>query len=66
MSSTNLGQSAMPASVDTYSWGGAFCTVFWVDPQEELIGILMTQVRPYTHRRIRQDFQTITYQAILE
>ena len=63
---TDLGQSAMPASVGTYSWGGAYCTVFWVDPQEKLIGILMTQVRPYTHLNIRQDFQTITYQAIDE
>ncbi|MCZ6682575.1 MAG: serine hydrolase [Planctomycetota bacterium] len=63
---TDLGQSAMPASAGTYSWGGAFCTVFWVDPREELLGILMTQVRPYRHLNIRQDFQTITYQAILE
>jgi len=37
----------MPASVGTYGWGGAFCTYFWVDPREELIGIVMTQVRPY-------------------
>ncbi len=63
---TDLGLSAMPASAGTYSWGGAYCTVFWVDPQEELVGILMTQVRPYTHLNIRQDFQTITYQVILE
>ncbi len=63
---TDLGPSAMPASVGSYSWGGAFCTVFWVDPKEELIGILMTQVRPYTHLNIRQDLQTLTYQAIVD
>ena len=62
---TDLGQSGMPASVGAYSWGGAFCTVFWVDPHDALIGILMTQVRPYTHLNIRQDFQTLTYQAIV-
>jgi hypothetical protein len=28
--------------------------------------VLMTQVRPYTHLNIRQDFQVLTYQAILE
>ena len=63
---TDKGASAMPASVGSYSWGGAFCTVFWVDPKEELIGILMTQVRPYTHLNIRQDLQTLTYQAIVD
>ena len=63
---TDLGRSAAPASVGSYSWGGAFCTVFWVDPEEELIGILMTQVRPYTHLNIRQDLQTLTYQAIVD
>ena len=63
---TDKGPSAMPASVGSYSWGGAYCTVFWVDPEEELIGILMTQVRPYTHLNIRQDLQTLTYQAIVD
>ena len=63
---TDKGQSAMPAQEGSYSWGGAFCTVFWVDPEEELIGVLMTQIRPYTHLNIRQDFASLTYQAIVE
>ena len=63
---TELGPSGMPSAVGTYGWGGAFCTVFWVDPGDELIGILMTQVRPYTHLNIRQDFQTLAYQALID
>ena len=63
---TDMGQSAMPASLGSFSWGGAFCTVFWVDPVEEIVGILMTQVRPYTHLNIRQDLQTLTYQALVD
>lgn len=63
---TDVGLSAMPNAAGTYGWGGAYCTVFWVDPVDELIGILMTQVRPYTHLNIRQDFQTLTYQALLD
>jgi CubicO group peptidase (beta-lactamase class C family) len=31
-----------PESVGTYSWGGLFYTYFWVDPANELIGILLT------------------------
>ena len=63
---TDVGLSAMPASLGTYGWGGAYCTVFWVDPQEEVLGILMTQVRPYTHLNIRADLQSLAYQAIVD
>jgi CubicO group peptidase (beta-lactamase class C family) len=62
----DIGQTALPASVGTYSWGGAFCTFFWVDPQEDLIGIVMTQVRPYDHLNIRQEFQVLSCQAIVD
>ena len=62
----DLGASGMPSAVGTYGWGGAYCTVFWVDPNDEVIGILMTQVRPYTHLNIRQDFQTLAYQALID
>jgi CubicO group peptidase (beta-lactamase class C family) len=55
----------MPASEGTYAWGGAFGTIFWVDPQEELLGVLMTQIRPYTHINIREDMTTLTYQALI-
>ncbi|HVS13408.1 MAG TPA: serine hydrolase domain-containing protein [Thermoanaerobaculia bacterium] len=60
------GASGMPASEGAYSWGGAFCTSFWVDPEEDLIGILMTQIRPYTHLNVREDFATLTYQALVD
>ena len=63
---TDQGQSGMPSKEGTYAWGGAFCTSFWVDPKEELVGVLMTQVRPYTHLNIRQDLQSLAYQAIVE
>lgn len=60
------GAAATPLSEGSFYWGGAFCTLSWIDPAEELIGILMTQVRPYTHINIRQDFQVLVHQAILE
>ena len=62
---TDVGKTGMPASLGSYAWGGAFGTVFWVDPEEEILGIMMTQIRPYTHLNIRQDIQTLTYQAIM-
>mgnify|MGYP001422088692 CR=1 FL=1 len=60
------GAVAMPYSVGTYFWWGAFNTTFWIDPKEQLIGILLTQLRPYTHLNIRQDMATLTYQAVID
>ncbi|MDD9971061.1 MAG: serine hydrolase [Myxococcales bacterium] len=63
---TDRGAAATPSSQGTVGWGGAYCTRFWIDREAELIGILMTQVRPYTHLNVREDFRTAVYQAILE
>ncbi len=63
---THLGESAVSGSVGEFGWGGAFCTYFWIDPKEQMIGILMTQVRPYTHLNIRQEFQVLANAAIID
>jgi len=63
---TDLGPSGTPRSEGSYYWLGAFGTIFWVDPVEELVGIMLTQIRPYTHLRIRQDIATMTYQAVID
>ena len=60
------GAAATPLSQGAAYWGGAYCTLSWIDPQEQIVGILLTQVRPYSHLNIRQDFQALTYQAITE
>ncbi len=41
-------------------------TYFWIDPKEELIGILMTQIRPYIHLMLRRQIHTMATAAILE
>ena len=35
-----------PAGVGTFSWGGAYGTYFWVDPKNEVVGVIMAQVFP--------------------
>jgi CubicO group peptidase (beta-lactamase class C family) len=62
----DFGQAGLPSSVGTYGWGGAFCTYFFVDPVEEMVGVVMTQVSPYTHLNIRQEFQVLANQAIVD
>ena len=63
---TDLGESGNLGSLGSYGWGGAFGTYFWIDPKEQMIGILMIQVRPYSHLNIRQEFQTMAMQAIVD
>ena len=54
-----------PESVGSFSWGGAAATTFWIDPQEELVGVLMTQIHnnPYP---FHDQFKVLTYQALIE
>jgi len=63
---TDRGAAASPMSKGAVYWGGAFCTLAWIDREQELIGILMTQVRPYGHISIRQDFQVLASQAVVD
>ena len=57
---------ANPHSHGTYYWGGIFNTRFFVDPTEELIGIIMSQRIPGDPGRIRDRFVNATYQAIVQ
>jgi CubicO group peptidase (beta-lactamase class C family) len=62
----DVGASGAPGSVGEYNWGGAAGTRFWVDPQEELIGIYMIQILPHTGLEYGTEFRTLTYQAIAD
>ncbi len=53
-------------AVGSYSWGGFFFTYFWVDPQNDLIGILMTQTYPSGKSSLRDDIRRITYDAMAD
>ena len=61
----DVAQSEALGSEGEYSWGGAASTGFWIDPEEELIGILMTQFMPY-NGRFTKEFKVLTYQAIVD
>ena len=62
---TDLAQSAILGSEGIFRWGGAAATTFWIDPQEELIAILMTQLLGNPHPFLSQ-FRVLTYQAIID
>ena len=50
----------------SFGWGGAWGTVFWIDPAERTVMVFMTQITSYSHFNIRQDFPNMVMQAITE
>jgi CubicO group peptidase (beta-lactamase class C family) len=63
---TDVLATAQPGSDGTYSWGGMASTFFWIDPQEDLIVIQMTQLMPSSSYPIRPQLQQLVYAAIEE
>jgi CubicO group peptidase (beta-lactamase class C family) len=63
---TDIGRSAQIGYPGTYYWGGFFSTDFWIDPQEKLIGILLTQTRPYDPHNVLRQFRVLATSAIVE
>jgi CubicO group peptidase (beta-lactamase class C family) len=61
----DLGQSQSVGSIGEAGWGGAASTTFWVDYEEDLIGVLMAQYQPPVHLMI-PDFKVMAYQAIID
>jgi CubicO group peptidase (beta-lactamase class C family) len=46
-------------------WSGINNTFFTVDPEEELLFILMTQFSPYNYYDIQDKFQVLVYQSLI-
>ncbi len=61
----NVAESALPGSAGEYGWAGAAKTYFWVDPKEELVGILMAQYM-LDFDLPEKAFQVLTYQALVD
>jgi CubicO group peptidase (beta-lactamase class C family) len=60
------GKASDHLSPGSFMWGGAWGTISWVDPVEDMLGVLMTQITSYRHINMRVDFSTTASQAIIE
>lgn len=63
---TDTGLTGLPASPGTYGWGGAASTDFLVDPEEDLVAMVLTQLLPTGTYPLRPTMEVLTYQAIVE
>jgi len=57
---TETQEGPVPFAKGTYSWGGYFNSKWWVDPQNELVFVGMTNVLPFVH----EDFWPGLYEVI--
>ncbi len=55
----------VPSRVGEYGWVGKASTFFWVDPQEELTVLFLTQLQPQTAHPILPQLKQLVYQAIV-
>ncbi|GAB4006982.1 serine hydrolase domain-containing protein [Spirosoma migulaei] len=59
---SHYGDQASPGS---YNWGGMYCSEFTIDPKEELIMLIFTNVHPYTYYGdFVKKFRIAVYQAL--
>jgi len=53
-------------SEGSHAWGGAASTLFWIDPQEDMVCILMTQLMPSRAYPLRPQMQQLVYGALVD
>ncbi|MBP79799.1 MAG: serine hydrolase [Deltaproteobacteria bacterium] len=61
----DAGKARDPFTPSTFTWGGAWGTIFFVDPIENMIGIMLTQITSYRHINARQDLGVTAMQSII-
>lgn len=53
-------------SAGEFAWGGAASTYFWVDPEEDMVVIFLTQLMPSSAYQIRRELRVAAYQSIID
>jgi len=61
---TEKGVSQLPGSIGSFKWGGAYSTDYIIDPKEDLILLIYTNVLPFANPDINKRFRIMAYQAL--
>jgi CubicO group peptidase (beta-lactamase class C family) len=60
------GVAGVPGSAGEFMWAGYAGTFFWVDPQEQIVGVYMTQAPSPIRAYYRKMFKALVYQALVD
>ncbi len=61
----NPAKAQILGSPGEYAWGGAASTYFFIDPRENTIAILLTQLMPSSSYPIRRELRILVYQSLI-
>lgn len=62
----DVGAAGQPGSVGEFGWGGAYHSTYWVDPEEELVVVYLTQVIPAAGLDDQGRLRALVYSSIVE
>ena len=62
----DLGARGLPGSIGEFGWDGAYHSTYWVDPQEQLVVVYLTQLIPATNLDDHGKLRTLVYQALID
>lgn len=55
------GHAGRYGAAGRFSWGGAYHTMYWVDPASRLVAVMMVQLLPATGSVLQDRFTTLVY-----
>ncbi len=55
-----------PSALGEYGWNGSAGTIFWVNPAEDMVVVLMWQRQPTNPDQLQQQAKTLIHEAIID
>ena len=62
----DLGAYGEVGTVGAYRWGSAYYPLYWIDPEERLVGMFLTQLRPAGSLPLKWRYRAMVYHALLD
>lgn len=63
---TEKGVAMIPGSVGSFKWGGIYSTDYLIDPKEDMVCLVYTNILPNAFWQFTQLYRPLVYQAIEE
>jgi CubicO group peptidase (beta-lactamase class C family) len=60
----HLGRAGRYGSEGAFGWGSAYYSNYWIDPQEDMLGLFLVQLVPNGGLDLQAKFRTLAYAAV--